>query len=220
MVSEATLSEQVTIHSIYATQTWIDNNPKTCAKYQQILTIINENELKKISSLATPNKVLAVVHLPVQQVTENIHDFEVAFYLDDLQDPGNAGTILRIAHWFGMSMIFVSNNTVDMYNSKVVQASMSAIFNLQIVQQDLDEIVRSNKNLHIIGAAMDGKPIQFYSKKKNPTLIVIGNEGRGLSADVVAHIKEYVAIPKGVNSNAESLNAAIAAGIFAYAFTN
>jgi len=135
--------------------------------------LVSEKELEMISSLKTPNKALAVVQIIKSRPSiEN----QLVLALDDIQDPGNMGTILRIADWYGIQAIFCSKNTVDCYNTKVVQASMGAIFRIKIVYVDLTKWLKSC-NSTIYGALLEGENIYTKETLSNG-VCVMGNEGK------------------------------------------
>ncbi|MFK7786529.1 MAG: RNA methyltransferase [Crocinitomicaceae bacterium] len=161
--------------------------------------------MKEISSLKNPGNLLAVVRVPQKNVNES--DLIVA--LDGIQDPGNLGTIIRTADWFGVSKIVCSKDTVDCYNAKVVQATMGSLFRMSIEYIDLKEYL-SNSQLPIYGALLDG--IDMYSSPiEQKGILVIGNEGKGISHEIKVCVTHPIFIPK--YGEAESLNAAMAAGI-------
>ncbi len=172
-------------------------------RFESIL--ISEKELKSISTLKTPNKAIAVLRRPKLKGTKK--SFKIA--LDDVQDPGNMGTILRLADWFGVEELICSYNTVDCYNSKVIQASMGAIFRIQVTYTDLHDYL-SASNLPIFGALLNGENV--YSKKLKPEgILLMGNEGKGISEKLIPLINNPISIPRF--GDAESLNVSIATGI-------
>lgn len=179
-------------------------------------SLISEKELNQISQLKTPNKGIAIVNIPK---TKSKIEFSEGLYLalDNIQDPGNMGTIIRTANWFGVSTIFCSNNCVDIYNSKVVQATMGALLKTKIVYTDLKSVFSdaSKKNLPIYGTSLDGE--NFYKKKLNTSgIIVMGNEGKGLSKEIESYVSEKILIPtypENRTDNIESLNVAVATSV-------
>lgn len=173
--------------------------------------LVSEKELEQISSLKTPNKALAVIK--ITKARPSI-DNQLVLALDDVQDPGNMGTIMRIADWYGIKSIVCSKNTVDCYNSKVVQASMGAIFRVKISYVELNKWLKTC-NSTIYGALLDGENI--YSKETlAPGVLLLGNEGKGISVENCALINEPISIPRF--GKAESLNVGVAAGILVSEF--
>lgn len=167
--------------------------------------IATEEELKSISSMKSPNKSLAIIKKT--QFPEQKSDFKIV--LDNIQDPGNMGTILRLADWFDVKEIICSNDTVDIYNPKVVQASMGAIFRIKVNYQNLEDYL-SKYNGKIFGALLEGENI-YKSKIKPDGLLILGNEGNGISEKIKSFITHPITIPRF--GKAESLNVSIATGI-------
>ena len=161
--------------------------------------------MKEISSLKNPGNLLAVVRFP----DKNVNKSDLIVALDGIQDPGNLGTIIRTAEWFGVSTIVCSKDTVDCFNSKVVQATMGSLFRMSIEYTDLKEYL-SQTELPVYGALLDG--VDMYSTPiEQKGVLVIGNEGKGISEEIKSCITKPIFIPK--YGEAESLNAAMATGI-------
>lgn len=173
-------------------------------------TVITETELKKISCLSTPNNCLALFKIPTQKITKNSG---LIIALDDIRDPGNMGTIIRLCDWFGIEQIVCSEQTVDAYNPKVVQATMGSISRVSITYTNLSKYL-SKQNIEIFGTFMDGKNVYKENLPKEGVL-VLGNEANGISKDVEKLITSKLAIPRfGDLQKAESLNVATATAIF------
>ena len=168
---------------------------------------VSEADLKKVTALQHPNHSLAVFSIPT--ATFNIDDKEWIVVLDDIQDPGNMGTIIRTCDWFGVKKIICSEGCVDAYNPKVVQASMASIASVQIQEINLEEILMDSK-LPIYGAVLNGSDYrqQLFNQKG---FILIGNEGHGIRQSLQEKINYPITIPK--KGSAESLNAAIATAL-------
>lgn len=173
---------------------------------------VKQIELDQISTLKTPNKVLAILKKPNFSIPKEVDKLVLA--LDSIQDPGNLGTILRIADWFGITDIVCSNETVDCFNSKVVQSSMGAIFRIQIHYVDLKEWL-NKQNTNIYGALLEGENI-YELKELSSGILLLGNEGNGISDDLLQCITHPISIPRF--GEAESLNVSIAAGILVSEF--
>lgn len=200
------------IELICATQDWSDNHSSLTLPHRDKLVIVKLNELKKISSLRTPNGVLIVAKQ--FSFPDVFPDAEQSFslFLDNIQDPGNMGTILRIADWFGLPYVFRSKGCADVYNSKVIQASMGAFMRVKSPIIDLAELKRQVPGLPIYGALMEGE--NMYSLPKTERgILVIGNEGKGISTETQELLTKKITIPAPAGSGAESLNAGVAAGI-------
>ncbi len=170
--------------------------------------VINESELERISQLQTPNKVLAVFHKKENKLADLKNNFSLM--LDDIQDPGNLGTIIRTADWFGVKNIICSNECADCYNSKVVQASMGSLARVNIIYTELEEFINKNKDMDIYAATLAGKNISIFNKLKEG-IILIGNESKGVKENLLGLATQQITIPK--QGEAESLNAAVACGI-------
>lgn len=165
----------------------------------------DEETLKRCSSLKTPNKVIAVVKK--MQLPEKKDTFIIA--LDSVQDPGNMGTIMRLADWFGVEKIVCSQTTVDYYNPKVIQASMGSFLRIRVEYTDLKQYLKDT-SLPVFGALLEGENV--YKQQLRPEgILVMGNEGNGISDEIRSFINHPVSIPG--RGQAESLNVSIATGI-------
>ena len=172
-------------------------------------TLINEQELKKISALATPNSCLAVFKIPAEN---KIIDSGLIIALDDIRDPGNLGTILRLCDWFGIKQIICSKETVDIYNPKVVQATMGSIARVNVNYLDLKTFITQTK-LPVFGTFMDGDNIYQCDLPQNG-IIIMGNEANGISAEIEKIVTSRISIPRfGELQKTESLNVATATAI-------
>jgi TrmH family RNA methyltransferase len=203
MVEELIASDWV-IRQIYATKEWIQNQPLK-AHY---VTEVSDFELEKMSQLQTANQVLALVEK--RQETGKIQlKGKLTLVLDGIQDPGNLGTIIRTADWFGLDQIIVSADTANWYNPKVIQSTMGSILRVKVEEADLAELLGKTK-LPIYGAVLEGKSIQEVHIG-NEGLLIIGNESKGIRSAISSFITQPITIPK--YGDAESLNAAVATGI-------
>jgi TrmH family RNA methyltransferase len=174
--------------------------------------VVSNSELTRISSLKSPNKVLAVVKKLNNHI--KVKSTGLTLALDGIQDPGNFGTILRIADWFGINELVCSNDTVEIYNPKVVQSSMGAIFRINIHYKNLSDWLEIEQR-PIYGALLEGK--NTYQETLNEdAILLIGNEGKGISKDLIPLITHPLTIPSF--GQAESLNVAVAAGILVSEF--
>jgi TrmH family RNA methyltransferase len=196
------------IQRIFATTDWIQRHNKKGA-IPVSLHEVEEFELKKISSLSTPNDVLAVVKKPIFAATE-IDYTGLVLVLDGIQDPGNLGTIVRTCDWFGVSDLVCSMHTADVFNPKVVQASMGSIMRVRTHYMDLISFFKANTFKTVYAAVMDGININTIKLTK-PSILVIGNESKGVGAELTPFITTKITIPR--SGMAESLNAAVAASI-------
>ena len=184
---------------IYATKEWNNNG-----MHAQEVT---DEELRKVSFLQHPQQVLALFEIPSAKLSS---DSALSLALDDVQDPGNLGTIIRIADWFGISTIYCSENTVDAWSPKVVQATMGSIARVNIVYTDLKELIQ-NAKIPVYGTLLDGQNI-YTQELSQDGIIVMGNEGNGISQTIRPLINRKLLIPQ-FHEGPESLNVAIATAI-------
>ena len=196
---------------IVATQEWLHG--KHLADQTEVIEV-TEEELKKVSFLQHPQQVLAVF----RQATSgdySINTSELSLALDGVQDPGNLGTIIRIADWFGITHIYCSQDTADVYNPKVVQATMGSIARVKVEYGNLLALVESlPADVPVYGTLLDGDNI-YQQQLENRGLIVMGNEGKGISPALAKKVNHRLLIPnfpKG-RATADSLNVAIATAI-------
>jgi RNA methyltransferase, TrmH family len=207
IVEEFLTQPVVAVKQVYALKSWADENRAKMGNTE--LHEIDETELGRISQLKTPNQVLAVIKKFVSNVLPDLQN-KITLALDTIQDPGNMGTIIRIADWFGVKNIICSNDSADIYNPKVVQATMGSISRVNIVYTDLQKWLSENQSAGIYATAVSGKPINTVGKLKKG-IIVIGNESKGISEEVLLLANEKISISR--IGKAESLNAAVATGI-------
>ena len=207
LVNELLEADTIAVKEVYALKEWVNNNPLLPANI--ILTEISEQELEKISQLTTPNQVVAIVQQFDKGNIITAKD-QITLALDTVQDPGNLGTIVRIADWFGIKQIVCSLDSADMYNTKVVQSTMGSIARVKIIYTDLNEWLGTQENIPIYAASLQGENIASI-KKINEGIIIIGNESRGISEEIMKLATIRITIP--AKGKAESLNAAVATGI-------
>lgn len=211
MARELLLQSNFHVDEVYALASWAEDHQLWDRLPQSKVTIVSEAELHQISTLTTPNQVLAVVDQPEVLWKEQTWS-DWVLYLDGIQDPGNMGSILRIADWFGLHPLFCSPTTVEVYNPKVVQASMGAFLRVPVTEVALEEIANFQSDRAIWGADLSGQNA-FSASWPDKGILVIGSEGTGLQVHTKSHLHEKVTIPKGKEGGAESLNAAVATGI-------
>jgi TrmH family RNA methyltransferase len=191
---------------------------------------IKENELERISSLTTPNEVLAVCEIPNYKLDIGLLSNKLSLVLDTIQDPGNLGTIIRIADWFGIENIICSNETVEVYNPKVIQATMGSISRVKVhyaaLSKFFEEMKTKAPDLPVYGALLDGDNL-YKAELAAKGIILIGNESKGISPELIPCITSKIRIPSFATqaagfqappSAAESLNAAIATSIICAEF--
>jgi RNA methyltransferase, TrmH family len=212
------LNSRFKVREIYATTDWITSSspapwtsgPEPCP--------VTAAEMERITALSTPSPVLAVIDIPPQPEDLHASTKDLTLVLDDIRDPGNLGTIIRIADWFGIPAVICSETTVDLYNPKVVQATMGSIARVAVAYADLPVFLAGVPGgTKVYGTFMTGENI--YDKELSPAgLILIGNESKGISAKVASFVTDRLSIPSFNPSedpamHAESLNASIAAAL-------
>jgi TrmH family RNA methyltransferase len=190
------------LKAVYALDSWESPDPSI------EVNRIEAFELEKMSLLQTPNQVLAVAVMPQNKEVLNLAG-PLTIVLDGIQDPGNMGTIIRSADWFGITQIVASEDTVDVYNPKVIGATMGSFMRVSVVYKNLQEWIPTIK-LPVYGALLEGENV-FTTKTPQQGLLVIGSEGKGIRENIIDFITHPVTIPK--IGDAESLNAGVAAGI-------
>lgn len=170
--------------------------------------LISEKELSRITHLTSSNSVLALVEIPKMEIPKN--NSETILVIDGVNDPGNLGTIIRTADWFGIKHIVCSENSVDCFNSKVIMSTMGSIFRTNIVYEDLN-IYLKETTLPIYGALLEGESI-YKTEFKNPSIILMGSESHGIAKELLPLVTDPVTIPGA--GNTESLNLGISTAIF------
>ena len=195
------------MQQVYVLPDWIDEVKNKTGEAE--LVVLSEPELEKISQLATPNKVLAIVKKFETVTTIPVKD-KITIVLDTIQDPGNLGTIIRIADWFGVEHIVCSHECADLYNPKVVQSTMGSIARVKLMYTDIEEWLVQQKNIGIYAASVQGENTAFM-KKITEGILIIGNESKGIRPGILRSATTAITISK--KGKAESLNAAVATGI-------
>lgn len=201
------LSSNYKIESVYA------SNARELNIDEQSLTIVKEKELERASFLKSANSVIAVAKIPEEQIIN--YDDSLILILDGIRDPGNLGTIIRTAKWFGVNTIICSEDCVDAFSPKVVQSTMGALFHVNIIYKNIQTFITDlkTKGFHINGAAMQGASI-YKIDKPSKTALIIGSESRGIREDLLKQCDSLVTIPNlEEEQKVESLNAAIATSI-------
>jgi len=182
------------------------------SRTQEYTEQVNSKTLQRISNMKTASDLIAVVRLPKPQSPDLMGQ---TILIDEIQDPGNLGTIIRTAHWFGFKQIICSEDSVDLYNWKVIQASMGAVFKLKVSYANLEQIIPNfqQKSLRVLGTFMEGESIYDFSFTKND-IFVLGNEGKGISEKIEKLIDQKITIPNFIQDNkTESLNISIAGAV-------
>lgn len=214
MVNEA-IRSGYRVELLCATERFLISNGITPGAATEIIVVIND-ELERASLLKSPQNALALVKIPDYQFRNDSLGHTLSLALDCIQDPGNLGTLLRIADWFGIEQVLCSEDTVDCYNPKVIQASMGAIFRIKIFYLDLKKTLSEagRRGLPVFGTFLDGEII-YKQDLSRVGILVMGNEGNGISPQVEEVITQRLFIPSFPEGqkNSESLNVAAAAAV-------
>lgn len=200
------------IEGLFATESWLGAHGDALRLAPEKIEEVGPAMLGRISQLSTPNEVLLVVEQRKYELRTGFPEGRQVLYLDKIADPGNFGTILRIADWFGMGPVLYSPDCVEPYNPKVVQASMGAIFRVPFVEMELDVLKEQYPHLYIAGTDMKGESIYSFQPPA-AGVMVIGSEHHGIRETYRPLLDTVVSIPGDAAGGAESLNAAVATGI-------
>jgi TrmH family RNA methyltransferase len=205
---------------LFALPEWVDKNIPILKRKNIDLQEISEIELTKITDLITPNQVLAIAEIPITSLPAPSEFTVMTLALDGIRDPGNMGTMIRTADWFGISKIICSSDSVDMYNPKVIQATMGSFSRVNVFYINLPDFFKSlPPEIPVFGALLEGPDItqKIFTR---PGIVIIGNESHGISDSLLPFINEPLHIPhfsvSGTQNHTESLNASIANGIICY----
>jgi RNA methyltransferase, TrmH family len=209
------------LHLLAAKPEWIKQIPEEQLEHTSEIIPVKYEELKKVSHLKTPHNALAVAYQSADSVDAGTLRNKLFLMLDEVQDPGNLGSILRIAAWFGITRVFCSPKSVDVYNPKVIQASMGSFLHVSVHYRELLPLAEELKELGVplYGTTLQGKPLHQLQLPSAAGLL-LGNESRGLSEELVPLLTEELLIPAYSETGAglDSLNVAMAAAIACYEF--
>jgi len=213
IVQEILQAPNVEIEQLLALEPWLTAQQ---ALWQQLsaekVEAVTESELRQISTLQTPNQAVLIAEQFTPRVDETVVCTDWSLYLDGIQDPGNFGTILRTADWFGIRHVFCSRDCVDLYNTKVLQATMGAFLRVSVIEMAFAEWKAQFPDVPTYGTVLDATSF-FNARITDSGLLVLGNEGKGISADILAALDERITIPAHHAYGAESLNVGVATGI-------
>lgn len=214
MVAEV-LESKFVVEKLYATNSFIvKNKPKI--KNEKIVTEVTREDIEKASLMKNPQNSIALCKLPAEKELPIKIDSDLGIFLDEIQDPGNLGTIIRICDWFGIEHLFCSPKTADLFNPKVIQSSMGSFCRVNVWYTAFEPVVElaSKSEMNILGAFLDGENI-YRQNFSTRILLVMGNEGNGISPEIEKMIEKRIKIPE-FNKNpksAESLNVSVATAI-------
>jgi TrmH family RNA methyltransferase len=210
MVEEAIRERPQDLLHVYAREGWVTGTDLHGIRIEEI----GDHEMKKISSLVTPAPALAVLRKPAWTMPERFSGLTLV--LDAIQDPGNLGTIIRTADWFGVRNLLCGEGTVDCFNPKVVQASMGSLFRTEVFYTDIRDTLLHHPGVPVLASSLEGSPLE-KGERWEDAFLVIGNESTGIRPEIRDMATRRLLIPR--SGGAESLNAAVAAGILLYALT-
>jgi len=210
------LAAKIPIKTLIAIPEFLCTLPSDLTRFVNVTEEVSYEELKHISTLKTPHNALAVVPMPERELdTSEVLD-QLCVALDFVQDPGNLGTIIRAAAWFGIKNIVCSKDCVDVYNPKVIQASMGALLHVKVFYYDLMKLFTSaaKNKIPIFGTTLEGESI-YNHKLNNKGIILLGNESKGISDELLPFITEKIMIPRFSNAKQgiDSLNVGMAASV-------
>lgn len=206
------------VEEVLASADWIRNHGSELSP-AIVVTEVSPAEMERLSAWKNPQPVMAVAKIPQRDIADIRQDHPLLI-LDDLRDPGNMGTIIRTADWFGIRQIVCSKTTVELYNPKVIQATMGSFTRVKVYYTDLESFIDDNlKERRVLGAFLEGTPVQRFNFQPSD-VIVIGNEANGITEAVARKINAKILIDSPVKSadKAESLNASVAAAIMMYQY--
>jgi TrmH family RNA methyltransferase len=210
------LAAAIPVHSLVAKPEFLSSLTTDLTRHVEEISDTSYEELKQISTLKTPHNALAVIRMNEKSMNLPQIFKELSVVLDFVQDPGNLGTIIRAAGWYGMKNIICSPDCVDVYNPKVIQASMGAILNVNVFYSDLKEFLNSalKSNLPVFGTFLEGESIYSYDLD-NKGIILLGNESKGISEDLLPFVTSKIMIPRfsETKQGIDSLNVSMAASI-------
>jgi RNA methyltransferase, TrmH family len=220
IVGELLVSSFSTV-ALYATDQWFKQNIHLGKYFPNESEVVTESELQKVSFQKSPQEVMAIVRIPEYIFeSKNLKD-KLSIVLDTIQDPGNLGTIIRLADWFGIENIICSMDTADVFNPKVIQSTMGAIFRVKLYYKPLEQVLPEliNAGLPIYGTALDGENIYTIPLSENG-IIIMGNESKGLNKNLQSFIHHKLFIPNFPvgQKNTESLNVGVATAIICAEF--
>ncbi|MBL4715267.1 MAG: RNA methyltransferase [Bacteroidia bacterium] len=205
------LNSDFVVNKIYANENYIDSSAALIRKISEDkIHIVSGKELSQISGLKSPQEVLAVVSIPESNIETSELKGKYSLVLDNISDPGNLGTIIRTADWFGIENIICSNDCVDLYNPKVIQSTMGSFSRVNVCYCDLEQFFCGKLDLPVYACVLDGQSI-YKTDFKSEGLLLLGNEANGIRKETLSYGAYPITIPN--RGRGESLNVAITAGI-------
>jgi TrmH family RNA methyltransferase len=216
LVTEFITHEAYQVIEVFATSEYLNKQDELFKGREFKITELTSEELQKISLLTSPNQVLAIARMVTPELDISLLNNSTTLFLDDIRDPGNLGTMIRIADWFGIKQVICSPTSTELYNPKTVQASMGAILRVSVLKMSIQDLAPHLKEIPVYGAVLTGKNI--YTSSLSSGLLVIGNESNGISAETLTYVNAPITIPPATSNGSESLNAANACAIICSEF--
>ena len=212
------LNSNYKVEKLFATKLFVSENENSCKKATYTIEV-EENDIRKASLLQNPQNCLALCSLPKESIFPEKLNNNLSIYLDDIQNPGNLGTIIRICDWFNIENLFCSPNTTDFFNPKVIQASMGSFCRVQHFKTAFKPLIKLAQlsQATIFGASLDGKNI-YTEILPQKAILIMGNEGNGIHKELESNIDIKIKIPEFSDNSAESLNVSVATAIICSEF--
>ena len=214
LVSDLILKGTFEIEAIYCLENWFTEKSNLLNDYSSIVFKVTNSEMEEISLLSTPSSVYILLKRTNDEVNAKLIQLGSSFLVDGVQDPGNLGTIIRIADWFGFKAVIRTRDSADFFNPKTIQSSMGSICNIHLCTIDRNEISNLPPSLPLVGVDVSGVSVHLAATPEK-AIYVLGSEGRGISAEIKASIQSFISIPGSKSKFAESLNVAVSSGIIA-----
>jgi RNA methyltransferase, TrmH family len=210
LINELLSASNVELVELFATSEWFQREShRLSEKQNRFAVLIDSHQLERLSALATPNQAIAIFKKPEFKSPLNFAS-NIVVALDAVQDPGNLGTIVRCADWFGVKQVICSMDCADVFNPKAIQSTMGSVTRVQVLYTDLADELQRSASSNIIATTLDGSPISEI-RSLTEGVIIIGNESKGVSDPLLKLTTRRITIPR--NGEAESLNAAVAAAV-------
>lgn len=205
------ISSDFKTENILVTEAWMEKFPEMKDRLPYY-DLISSKQMEQVSSMVTAPGIIATAHTPSYTIEPEEADKEFIIALDGINDPGNLGTIIRTADWFGIDKIVCSNDCADAWQSKTIQSTMGSIFRIKVMETNLEDFLEKT-NSPVYGALMEGENIFTKKIEKKNGVIIIGSESHGIRKEILPLVTSPIHIPRAEGSKTESLNASVAAAI-------
>jgi RNA methyltransferase, TrmH family len=210
------LASPLQVRQVVCLESWFGQHQNELQGVEVFL--VSRREMDRISLLQTPQDVLAVASIPDMKIDSLPQNWNRILVLDSIRDPGNMGTLIRSAEWFGFEAVIASHDCVEFFNPKVVQSAMGSLFRMLAINEDLSALIKNLKqrrNFDVLALVLDGRPIEESFIGDLPSVLIVGSESHGISSVLMELANQKITIPRSGSrqQNPESLNAAVAAGI-------